>query len=110
MPQTKLLQSTGSALDYTPSADKAAGDIVVVGDLVGQVPTDLKANELGALRITGVISGPKKAADDAPMGTPIHWDESESEFTITSSGNKQAGYAAADAGASTTTIKVVLGR
>lgn len=110
MPLTTLRQSDASVLDYTPTADTDAGAIVVSGDLVGQVTTDLKANEKGALRVRGVISGPKKSADNAPLGTKLYWDESESEFTITSTGNKLAGYAAAAAGASTTTVEVLLDR
>ena len=45
----------GDAIDYTPTADVAAGDVVVLSNkLVGVAKLDIKAGELGALALTGV--------------------------------------------------------
>ena len=44
----------GESIDYTPTADVAAGDIVKVGGLVGVAKLDIKAGELGALALCGV--------------------------------------------------------
>ena len=44
----------GDAIDHTPAADVAAGDVVVIGKIVGVAKLDIKAGELGALALTGV--------------------------------------------------------
>ena len=44
----------GESIDFTPTADVAAGDIIKVGNLVGVAKLDIKAGELGALALCGV--------------------------------------------------------
>ena len=44
----------GESIDFTPTADVAAGDIVKLGNLVGVAKLDIKAGELGALALVGV--------------------------------------------------------
>ena len=44
----------GESIDFTPTADVAAGDIVKLGNLVGVAKLDIKAGELGALALCGV--------------------------------------------------------
>ena len=44
----------GESIDYTPTADVAAGDVVQQGKLVGVAKLDMKAGELGALALCGV--------------------------------------------------------
>ena len=44
----------GDAIDHTPAADVAAGDIVIQSKLVGVAKLDIKAGELGALALAGV--------------------------------------------------------
>lgn len=51
----------GNAIDYTPVADVAAGDVVVIGASVGVANQDIPANTLGALAIEGVFEMPKDA-------------------------------------------------
>jgi len=107
---TKLRQSNGDLIDYTPSSAASAGDIVVLGDLVGQVPSDLAANEMGSLRIRGVINSPKLTSDNVTAGAKLYWDASNSRATTTASTHKQIGYAAAAAGTSASVVDIVLGR
>jgi len=45
----------GNAIDYTPSSDVSAGDVVIQGDLVGVAKLDILAGTLGALAVTGVF-------------------------------------------------------
>jgi len=54
MPQATYVQD-GCALDYTPGAAIAAGDVVVQGDLVGVAKRPIAANELGAIEVEGVF-------------------------------------------------------
>ena len=44
----------GESIDFTPTSDVAAGDIVRLGSLVGVAKLDIKAGELGALALCGV--------------------------------------------------------
>ena len=44
----------GESIDYTPTADVAAGDVVKLGNLVGVAKLDIRAGELGALALCGV--------------------------------------------------------
>ena len=46
----------GDVVDYTPSADVTAGDVIVQGDLIGVAFNDIAADQLGALQVTGVIA------------------------------------------------------
>jgi len=50
----------GDAIDHTPVADVAAGDLIVLAEkLVGVAKLDIKAGELGALALTGVYETTK---------------------------------------------------
>lgn len=69
----------GKAIDYTPSADVTAGDVVVQGELVGIAPRSIAANTLGALQIEGVFEFPKPTGvgTDAAVGTLMYWDAAD---------------------------------
>ena len=102
----------GNAIDYTPSVDVAAGDVVVQGDLVGIANLDIPRNTLGALAVTGVFDVPKLANTGAAIaaGAKVYWDAVNSVATTdTGEGaNKYLGKtvrAAADADA---TVRVRL--
>ena len=52
-------------IDYTPTADVAAGQVVVQGDLIGVAKRPIDANALGALAVEGVFDG----------RSPVRFDE-----------------------------------
>jgi len=54
-----VLIQTGCAIDFTPIADVAAGDVVVQGELVGVVQRPISAGALGSLAVEGVFEFPK---------------------------------------------------
>jgi len=83
----------GSLFDYTPVAATKAGAIVVLGELVGQVTSDLAAGQKGAVRIAGAIRAPKLSSDVTAIGTKLYWDAGNSRLTVTASTHKQAGWA-----------------
>jgi predicted RecA/RadA family phage recombinase len=102
----------GNAIDYTPGADVAAGDVVVQGDLVGVAKTPIAANTLGALAVTGVFDFPKATGGGTAIsaGATVYWDvaDSEAKTDDESGANKLIGKtvkAAADADA---TVRVRL--
>lgn len=94
-------------IDYTPSSAVAAGDVVVLNDLVTVAPRPIAANALGAVAIEGVHSMPK-ASGAIGQGAIVYWDATNSNITTTSSGNKRAGKAAAAAASADTTVQVIL--
>jgi predicted RecA/RadA family phage recombinase len=94
----------GACIDYTPTADVAAGDVVVQGDLVGVAKQPIKANQLGALAVEGVFDFAKVTGVGTALaaGATVYWDDAANVATATAAGNKQIGKvvkAAADADA-----------
>lgn len=78
----KFIQE-GSAIDYTPGADTPAGTVVVQSDLVGVTRVDLKANQLGALAVTGVFEFPKALGVGSAIGIGVltYWDAAAGNAT-----------------------------
>jgi len=104
----KFIQE-GSAIDYTPSADVSAGDVVVQGELVGVAKLDIKANTLGALAVTGVFDFPKASGDGGiTVGANCYWDEAEgvAKTDDETGANKLIGKAVAAAGDTDTTVRI----
>jgi predicted RecA/RadA family phage recombinase len=94
----------GRAIDYTPSADVAAGDVVVQGDLVGVARSPIPANAPGSLATTGIFGFPKATGTSSGIaaGTKVYWDATNKVVTATVGSNKFLGKttkAAADADA-----------
>ena len=52
----------GTAIDYTPAADVAAGDVIVQNELVGGANCDIAANTLGVTRRGSAPSRPTAMA------------------------------------------------
>lgn len=61
------------AIDYTPTADVAAGVPVAQGNLVGITKRAIAANQLGALAMKGVYYGVKVTGAIA-AGDELWWD------------------------------------
>ena len=97
----------GHTVDYTPSSAVAAGDVVVLNDLVTVAPRPIAANKLGAVCVEGVFTLPK-ASGAVGQGALVYWDATNSNITTTSSGNKRAGKAAVAAASADTTVRVLL--
>jgi predicted RecA/RadA family phage recombinase len=94
-------------LDYTPSAAVAAGDVVVLNDLVTVAPVAIAANKLGAVAVEGVFELPK-ASGAIGQGAIVYWDATNSNITTTSTSNKRAGKAAYAQASGDATVKVLL--
>lgn len=100
----------GNAIDYIPSADVGAGDIVVQSDLIGVAKRDIAANKLGALAITGVFDFPKAtgASTAIAAGVKLYFDATEQVATATVGTNKQIGKTVAAAGDDDETVRAYL--
>lgn len=78
MPLVTFVQE-GAAIDYTPGADLAAGDVVVQNELVGVTKRAIAANTQGALRVEGVFEFPKATGVGSAIaaGLKVYWDVAE---------------------------------
>ena len=63
----------GDVVDHTPAAALAAGEVVVIGSLVGVAPVAVAANALGALAVEGVYSMPCATGSTGAQGSAINW-------------------------------------
>lgn len=102
----------GSAVDYTPGADVAVGDVVVQGDLVGVAKRPIPAGTLGALSVVGIFEFPKAtgAGSAIAVGAKVYWNAT-TKVATTSDGagaNKFLGKVAKAAADADATVQVRL--
>jgi predicted RecA/RadA family phage recombinase len=90
MPQVIFIQD-GNAIDHIPTADVAAGAVVVQGELVGIAKQPIKAGHLGALAVAGVFDFPVTSLTGWAVGDLAYWDNTAKVATETASGNKLLG-------------------
>ena len=78
----------GAAIDYTPGADVAPGDVVVQSDLVGVAKREIKASTLGALAVEGVFDFAKEAGGSVTfaVGDLAYWDDTNDVAVTTDGG------------------------
>ena len=97
----------GKTIDYTPTAALAAGDVVVLGNIIGIAQTDVPANTLTGLDIEGVFEFAKKANDVVTVGAVVYWDADTKVATI-GAGEVVAGIAveASDANVGYVRVKI----
>ena len=100
----------GDAIDYTPMADVAAGDVVVLANkLVGVAKLDIKVAELGALALTGVYEVAKASGAAFAAGMEVGWNPTDKKAVAAgASGSVKMGHAVALAGAADPTVFVRL--
>lgn len=111
MAQAVFVQE-GDAIDYTPGADVAAGDVVVQSDLVGIAKRPIAANTLGALAVAGVFDVAKASGGGVTFsaGDKVYWDDTNN-LAVTTDGagaNKLLGKATADAADADSTVRTRL--
>lgn len=98
----------GKSIDYVPAADVAAGDVVVIGDIVGVAQFDIPKGTLGAVALTGVWQVEKDAAA-VTAGAKVYWNATDGKATATAGSNKLLGLAVAAAAAADGTALVRIG-
>src|SRR3982751_5374360 len=78
-------------IPYTPSgADIAAGQVVVMGQLIGIATRKILNGVLGALNIARGVYTVTTAGAYA-RGTTVYWDNTAKKVTTTATGNKVLG-------------------
>jgi predicted RecA/RadA family phage recombinase len=98
----------GDSVDYTPTADTPAGQVIVQGDLVGVAKLDIKANRLGAICVTGVYDFAKLTSVAFTVGTSLYWDDAANVATTTATGNKLLGKVVRAAATTDPTVRLRL--
>lgn len=102
--------SSGEMIDYTPTADVAAGTVVVQSDLVGITLQPIAANTKGALAVQGVFDVAKASATVFSAGAKVYWDDTNKVAVTTdgSGANKLVGKAVAAAPSGALVVRVML--
>lgn len=99
----------GAAIDYTPTADVTAGDVVVVGDVVGVAARDIPANSLGSISVEGVFEFSKASSLVVAAGDRVYYNAGSGNATKTNT-DKALGYAVAAAANGATAVAVMIDR
>ena len=96
MPATFI--QDGDAIDYTPSADVAAGAVVVLEDLIGVTKRPIPANTLGTLDVTGVFEFPKETGSGSEIaaGAIVNWDADAEQAYAALGGSGSSGGSGGD--------------
>ena len=70
----------GKAIDYTPDSDVVAGQVVVLGDLIGIAKIEIPTGRTGSLALVGVYDVAKATGTGTAIavGVKAYWDEAES--------------------------------
>ena len=97
----------GDSIDYRPTTAVAAGDVIVIADLVGIARLDIEANTLGSLAVVGVFDV-VKFAGQIPSGSTVYWDAGAQKATLVSGSNHYLGKAIASAEDGDETVRVLL--
>lgn len=107
--KTKFVQE-GKTLDYTNTTSSAiaAGDVVVMGSVVGVAGCDIPVSATGTVHVTGVFEILKADSVAFTVGQKAYWDATNEVMTTTSTSNTEAGYAAYEAKAASTTVCIKL--
>ena len=105
MPEATFVHD-GDAVDYTPAADTAEGEVVVQETLVGVTKTPITAGRLGAIAVRGVFDVTKDPATVFTAGQTVFWDQAAKKALDT--GTVVFGKAVADAGNGTTTVRALI--
>ena len=97
----------GLAINYRPAEAIAAGDVVMLGNLVGIARLDIAADTLGSLATVGVFEI-DKAAEAVTVGAVLYWNATAKKVTATATGNIYIGKAVTAAGADDEKVCVML--
>ena len=104
----------GASIDYTPSANVAAGQVVVLNSLIGVAARPIAANVPGALELEGLFDA-VKANGQINDGAALYWDADGNPqggtagtgaLTTTAEGNTFFGFANGAVGATEETVRV----
>lgn len=102
------LTCNGRVLEHYPDNFVDAGEIVVIGDVVGQVRYATKAGDKSEVYVDGVVEAPKLLTDEVSPGQTLYWDAANNRCTLTQSTHKRIGHAFSFSSAEQTSVLVRL--
>ena len=97
----------GEAVDFVPSYDVGAGEIIRFGALLGVVKIPVRTGEYGALHLSGIYDV-VKGNEEVIAGSKIYWNEKEKTATTDATGNLYLGIAACHSVAKAGKVRVIL--
>lgn len=98
----------GETLDYTPTENMEAGQVVAVGARIGVAAEAIPANQPGHVHVVGVYAMTKADGEAIDQGAAVYYDATAEAITATEGSNTPAGYAAASAATTDATVLVKL--
>lgn len=104
--KAKFIQR-GEAVDFVPSYDVGAGDIIRFGALLGVVKIPVRTGEFGALHLSGIYDI-EKGNEDIIAGSKIYWNEKEKIASANATDNLYLGVAACHSAARVGRVRVIL--
>lgn len=110
----KNMVQRGDVITFTATGNVTAGQVVVIGALLGVAGGDVATGEQGEAYITGVFELPKVSGADIKQGEDLTYDVSAAAFDdngatpATGDITGPAAVAFEDAGTGKTTLKVRL--
>lgn len=70
----------GAVIAYTAGADKTAGQVIVIGKIIGVALGDIANGATGSVAIRGVFTVPKVSGAVIAQGENLTWDASAAAF------------------------------
>lgn len=97
----------GEAVDFVPSYDVGAGEIIRFGSMLGVVKVPVRTGELGALHLSGIYDV-NKGNETVTAGSKVYWDEQNKVATCDENGNLFLGIAACHSSEKAGRTRVIL--
>jgi len=93
----------GDSVDFIPSVDMEAGEIVRLGNLIGITKIPIAAGTLGSVSVTGVFDVEKPPGITFAVGESVFWENGGASTTGTF-----LGMAIANAGSAADSVRILL--
>jgi predicted RecA/RadA family phage recombinase len=99
----------GKSIDYTPESAVAAGEVKVIGDIIGIAKVAIPAGKKGSLAVEGVFDVAKATDEAITAGAKCFWNATASQATATASDYIYMGECITAAAETDTTVRIRLG-
>jgi predicted RecA/RadA family phage recombinase len=108
---TVVVKNNDLVIPYTPGSDVDGGTLVFLTDYPAVTLEPMKAGVQGGVAVGAVIEGPRQTGATWTQGTVVYWDNANTRFTTTSTGNKRVGVVVgSDVSSSATRCLVLMDR
>jgi len=94
----------GCVLDLPAPYARNAGEMALIGSILGVAACTLSNGQVGAFHTKGVFEINKLSTDVVTVGAKLYWDDTNKRLTLTSTSNTLAGVATAAAGNGVATV------